>query len=142
MNRNRMLLLLAAALAGIAAAAALLARIPPQADESNPAGTAIASAHDDLGRILYRHYCSDCHGDTGQGDGRNAFMFDAPPPDFTTSSLARAGGDPLAHFIVNGSAASGRSPLCPPWGRTLPSEYLPDLVQHVTTLASTPAERP
>lgn len=138
MNRSRMLLVLTVLLAGIAAAAVMPARIRPPADETNPAARPIATTHDDLGGILYRHYCSDCHGDTGHGDGRNAFALESQPPDFKNSPLARTGGDPLVRFIADGSAASGRSPLCPPWGRTIPSQYLPDVAQHVAGLASAP----
>lgn len=136
MNRGRLVFLLAVLLAGIAATGVMLARIPTRSDEKTPPAAPAASTHDDFGGILYHHYCSDCHGDTGHGDGRNAFAIESQPPDFKNSPLARAGGDPLVRFIVNGSAASGRSPLCPPWGRTIPSEYLPDLAQHVVSLAS------
>ena len=35
------------------------------------------------GRKLYNHYCADCHGETGQGNGFNAEFLDPRPRDLT-----------------------------------------------------------
>jgi mono/diheme cytochrome c family protein len=80
-----------------------------------------------LGRPVFDQYCSTCHGDAGKGDGQNASNLTPPPPDFTASkTMADAGY--VRRVILEGSAAVGRSPLSPPWGRTLTEQQ----VQYVT----------
>jgi len=79
------------------------------------------------GKQLFGQYCATCHGDAGKGDGQNASNLTPPPPDLTTSkNLA----DPayVRRVIAEGSAAVGRSPLSPPWGRSLS----PQEIEYVT----------
>ncbi len=71
-----------------------------------------------LGKTVFLQYCATCHGDSGKGDGQNASNLTPPPPDMTTSKNL-ADPEYLRRVIVEGSAALGRSPLSPPWGRTL-----------------------
>jgi mono/diheme cytochrome c family protein len=51
-------------------------RNPLQASESN-----LTAA-----KILYRDKCSDCHGDTGKGDGPQAIMHDTQPANLTDAA--------------------------------------------------------
>jgi mono/diheme cytochrome c family protein len=70
------------------------------------------------GKHLFDQYCATCHGDGGKGDGQNASNLNPPVPDLTASkSLADAAY--VRRVIAEGSAAVGRSPLSPPWGRSL-----------------------
>ena len=46
-----------------------------------PSGTNLAAA-----KILYRDKCSDCHGDTGRGDGPQAIMHDTQPANLTDAN--------------------------------------------------------
>ena len=76
------------------------------------------SAQEARGHRVFLQRCATCHGPQGRGDGQNAYNLDPPPPDFQ-ESLAKL---PLADrrkVIEGGTAALGRSPLCPPWGRSL-----------------------
>jgi mono/diheme cytochrome c family protein len=75
------------------------------------------------GRHLFNHYCAACHGEGGAGDGQNASNLSPPPPDLTTSkSVADAAY--TRRVITEGSAAVGRSPLSPPWGRSLSRQQI------------------
>jgi mono/diheme cytochrome c family protein len=87
-----------------------------------------------LGRPVYDQYCATCHGDAGKGDGQNATNLTPPPPDFTAS---KAMTDPayVRRVIVEGSAAVGRSPLSPPWGRTLTEQQIEYLTLYCRALA-------
>jgi mono/diheme cytochrome c family protein len=87
-----------------------------------------------LGRPVFAQYCATCHGETGKGDGQNASTLSPPPPDFTTS---KAMADPsyVRHVIMEGSAAVGRSPLSPPWGRTLSAQQIDYLTLYCQALA-------
>jgi mono/diheme cytochrome c family protein len=87
------------------------------------------------GRQLFRHYCATCHGDDGKGDGQNASMLNPVPADFT--SLKRL-QEPtyVRRVIAEGSAAVGRSPLSPPWGRSLRPQEIEYLVAYCHAVAS------
>jgi len=42
-----------------------------------------SSSNISAAKLLYRDKCSECHGDTGKGDGPQATMHDTSPTDFT-----------------------------------------------------------
>jgi mono/diheme cytochrome c family protein len=87
------------------------------------------------GKHVFDHYCVTCHGDAGKGDGQNASNLNPPPPDFTASkNLTDAAY--IRRVISEGSAAAGRSPLSPPWGRTLSAQEIDYLTRYVQRLAA------
>ncbi|OFW11151.1 MAG: hypothetical protein A3H96_26780 [Acidobacteria bacterium RIFCSPLOWO2_02_FULL_67_36] len=85
------------------------------------------------GRRLFVHYCATCHGDDARGDGQNASNLNPPPPDMTVSRMSQ---DPALtrRVIAEGSAAVGRSPLSPPWGRSLSQQQIDYLVAYCQSL--------
>ena len=87
-----------------------------------------------LGRPVFAQYCATCHGDAGKGDGQNASNLTPPPPDFTASKVMADAGY-VRRVIVEGSAALGRSPLSPPWGRTLTPQQVDYLILYCQALA-------
>lgn len=86
------------------------------------------------GKRLFEHYCATCHGDTGEGDGQNAFDLDPPPPNFR-ESLGTQSTSGWRQIIEGGSASVGRSPLCPPWGHTLTVGDIDALIAYLAVLA-------
>jgi mono/diheme cytochrome c family protein len=76
------------------------------------------TAEEAHGHRVFVQRCATCHGPEGRGDGQNAFNLRPPPPDFQ-ESLARLSVADRRRVIEGGTAALGRSPLCPPWGRSL-----------------------
>jgi mono/diheme cytochrome c family protein len=87
-----------------------------------------------LGRPAFAQYCATCHGDAGKGDGQNASNLTPPAPDFAASKTM-ADAAYVRRVIVQGSAAVGRSPLSPPWGRTLTAQQVEYLVLYCQALA-------
>jgi mono/diheme cytochrome c family protein len=85
------------------------------------------------GRQLFLHYCATCHGDEARGDGQNASNLNPAPPDLTTSSSTHDAAL-LRKVIGEGSAAAGRSPLSPPWGRSLSRQEIDYLVAYCQSL--------
>jgi len=85
------------------------------------------------GKHLFVHYCATCHGEDGKGDGQNASNLSPPPPDMSVSKNTR---DPalLRKVIAEGSAAIGRSPQSPPWGRSLSRQQIDYLVAYCQSL--------
>jgi mono/diheme cytochrome c family protein len=92
------------------------------------------------GKRLFAHYCVTCHGERGQGDGQNAYNLDPKPPEFQQSLRANAPSY-WRQIIEGGSAAVGRSPLCPPWGRTLSAREVDALIAYLAAMerAASPA---
>src|SRR5512142_1549566 len=86
------------------------------------------------GKRLFAQYCATCHGDEGKGDGQNASNLNPPPPDLTSPKDARDAAY-LRRVIAQGSAAIGRSPLSPPWGRNLSTQQIEYLVAYCQALA-------
>ncbi len=123
-----------------AAACRRPASVPPSdpmldAIRAEERGTGLTYA-EGQGKHLFDHYCATCHGDGGKGDGQNASNLHPPPPDLTASkNLGDAAH--LRRVIVEGSAAVGRSPLSPPWGRTLSAQEIEYLALYCQRLATT-----
>lgn len=113
--------------------------LPPPGDpmleairaEEREAGFTFAESQ---GAQLFKQYCATCHGDGGKGDGQNASNLNPAPPDLTTSKRMQD-VEYIRRVISQGSAAVGRSPLSPPWGRNLRSQEIEYLVAYCHALA-------
>lgn len=84
-------------------------------------------------RGIYDHYCAHCHGDEAKGNGRLWSSELAPTPTDLTA-LGASEQDVVA-MIRDGSAALGKSNLCPPWGRTLSAPDIERLARYLVSLA-------
>ncbi len=92
-----------------------------------------------LGRDVYQRYCQVCHGETGGGDGFNAFNLDPHPRDFSDPEFQKKKSDAdLADAVRRGGAGVGLTSLMPPWGRTLSSRQIDSVVLYLRTLRKTP----
>ena len=88
-----------------------------------------------LGRDIYRHYCETCHGETGAGDGFNAFNLDPRPRDLSDPAFQKKKSDAdLADAIQRGGAGVGLSSLMPPWGHTLSDREVREVIRHLRSL--------
>jgi mono/diheme cytochrome c family protein len=85
------------------------------------------------GKHLFDHYCTTCHGDSGKGDGQNASNLNPTVPDLTTSKNLSDEAY-VRRVIAEGSAAAGRSPLSPPWGRSLRPQEIEYLTLYCQSL--------
>lgn len=83
------------------------------------------------GKDLFLHYCATCHGDEAKGDGQNASNLSPAPPDLTANTRDAA---LLRKVIAEGTASAGRSPLSPPWGRSLSPQEIDYLVAYCQSL--------
>jgi len=80
----------------------------------------------------FRHYCAACHGPGGRGDGPNAKFLDPPPRDLTQHRYMRRLTKGQIHRVIrDGGAATGRSALMPPFGKTISSGLIDELVSFV-----------
>jgi mono/diheme cytochrome c family protein len=91
------------------------------------------------GRDTYQHYCQTCHGETGAGDGFNAFNLDPHPRDFSDSAFQKKTDADIRDAIRRGGGGVGLSPLMPPWGRTLGDRKIDDVILYLKTLRRPPS---
>ena len=83
----------------------------------------------EIGRNVYTTYCATCHGDTGAGDGFNAFNLDPRPRALGDPAFRKKRSDAdLVGVIRRGGAGVGLSSLMPPWGHTLDDRQIEDVV--------------
>ena len=88
-----------------------------------------------LGKQAFQYYCQSCHGETGAGDGFNAFNLDPRPRDLSDPAFQRKKTDAeLSDAIQRGGAGVGLSALMPPWGKTLSRAEIERLVLYLRTL--------
>ncbi len=90
------------------------------------------------GKLIYDHYCAICHGQTGDGNGFNAFnlqsSFKVKPFNFTDSSaMANISLTEIRKAITEGGAAVGKSPYMPPWGYTLRPDEIRNVIAYIRT---------
>lgn len=89
-----------------------------------------------LGKELFRHYCQTCHGETGAGDGFNAYNLEPRPKDLSDPVFQKQKSDAeLADAVRRGGAGVGLSPLMPPWGHTLSARQIDELILYLRALA-------
>jgi mono/diheme cytochrome c family protein len=111
------------------------ARKPATAGAKAPAGPAALPYAARLGKVTFTHYCQTCHGETGAGDGFNAFNLDPHPRDLSDPEFQKKKSDAeLADAIQRGGAGVGLSALMPPWGHTLSARQIEELVLYLRTL--------
>lgn len=123
------------------AAVASSAATSPAATSSTPAPEAPAPTPPPLpyearlGKITFTHYCQTCHGESGAGDGFNAFNLDPHPRDLSDPEFQKKKSDAeLADAIRRGGAGVGLSALMPPWGHTLSARQIDELVLYLRAL--------
>jgi mono/diheme cytochrome c family protein len=103
---------------------------------SKPAGAPLPEVSYELrlGKELFRHYCQTCHGETGAGDGFNAYNLDPRPKDFSAPAFQRKTDADLADAVRRGGAGVGLSPLMPPWGHTLSARQINEVILYLRML--------
>jgi mono/diheme cytochrome c family protein len=97
------------------------------------------SARESHGHRVFVQRCATCHGAAGRGDGQNAYNLDPPPPDFQETLSALSPKD-RRRVIEGGTAALGRSALCPPWGRSLDEPEVEALLAYLVVAARPTAD--
>ncbi len=87
------------------------------------------------GKALYRSYCSQCHGVSGNGKGINIADMSVLPRDHTdTGEMSTRTDAELAKAIREGGKSINKSVLMPAWGGNLNEEQIADLVAYLRKL--------
>ena len=85
---------------------------------------------------VYKFYCAQCHGLTGKGDGPNVTKdFPVSPRNFTNAKeMNKLSDADMKNVIMDGGPSASKSPMMPPWGKTLTAEQVDGLVKHLRVL--------
>ncbi len=88
------------------------------------------------GRALYLRWCSQCHGEDGRGDGINSTPdMSINPRDHTDATFMSTRTDgQFEEVIIHGGAGIAKSPLMPPWRKTLTDAEIKALVRYLREL--------
>ncbi|NKB59808.1 MAG: c-type cytochrome [Alphaproteobacteria bacterium] len=85
---------------------------------------------------VFKFYCAQCHGLTGKGDGPNVTKdFPVSPRNFTNAKeMNKLSDADLKNVIMDGGPSVSKSPMMPPWGKTLNAEEVDGLIKHLRVL--------
>ena len=98
------------------------------------AGTASA---DEVEKV-FKFYCAQCHGLNGKGDGPNVTKdFPVSPRNFTNAKeMNKLTDADIKNVILDGGPAASKSPMMPPWSKTLGEAEVDALIQHLRKLCA------
>jgi mono/diheme cytochrome c family protein len=84
----------------------------------------------------FQFYCAQCHGLTGKGDGPNVSEdFPVSPRNFTSAEeMDKLTDADVKNVILDGGPSASKSPMMPPWSKTLTEEQVDALVGHLRKL--------
>ena len=84
------------------------------------------------GEVLYARYCSFCHGESGAGDGLNAYTMPVKPRNFNNQDIMEQKTDiELEKVILSGGASQGLSQYMPAFGKTFSNLEAKHLIKHI-----------
>jgi mono/diheme cytochrome c family protein len=89
---------------GLAALASLVLAAGASFATAGDSGEAETAATVERGALLYRVYCTNCHGEDGKGDGPTAEVLQVPPADLTALRSSADGEFPRerVHAAIDG----------------------------------------
>ncbi len=92
-----------------------------------------AQAVDAGTKEVYDFYCAQCHGMEGAGDGPNVTDdFPVNPRNFTKKDeMNKLTDADIKNVILKGGPVVSKSPMMPPWGKTLSAEEIDSLVVYL-----------
>jgi mono/diheme cytochrome c family protein len=98
-------------------------------------GAVGAAAESDVKQV-FKFYCAQCHGLGGKGDGPNVTKdFPVSPRNFTNAAeMNKLSDADIKNVVLDGGPAMSKSPMMPPWGKTLTEAEVDALVKHLREL--------
>ena len=83
------------------------------------------------GKLVFDHYCTLCHGETGEGNGRAAKVHNPRPANLVKSLVPE---QYIEMIVRKGGKAVGRYEGMPPWEDQLTNEQIIDVRTYVLSL--------
>jgi cytochrome c oxidase cbb3-type subunit 3 len=87
---------------------------------------------------VFKFYCAQCHGLGGKGDGPNVTKdFPVSPRNFTNAKeMNKLTDADIKNVILDGGPAASKSPMMPPWSKTLTEAEADALVLYLRKLCA------
>ncbi|MCP5001015.1 MAG: cytochrome c [Hyphomicrobiales bacterium] len=87
---------------------------------------------------VFKFYCAQCHGLNGDGKGPNVSEnFPVTPRALTNAEeMNKLTDADIKNVIMDGGPAASKSPMMPPWGKTLSEAQVDELVKHLRKLCA------
>lgn len=96
----------------------------------------------ELGRKVYNHYCTPCHGNKGDGNGFNASKLLVKPANHTDAKFMSERSDQKLFDVVNlGGVEVAKSTLMPPWGAVLGDVKIKSVILRLRELCQCQANK-
>tara|TARA_B100000315_G_scaffold66811_1_gene60717 strand:+ start:927 stop:1301 length:375 start_codon:yes stop_codon:yes gene_type:complete len=116
------------AIGGMALLAILLAANPAPAEETEE---------------VFKFYCAQCHGLQGKGDGPNVGKdFPVSPRNFTNAEeMNKLTDADIKNVILDGGPSVSKSPMMPPWSKTLTEADADGLIKYLRVLCDCPGKQ-
>ena len=83
------------------------------------------------GKVVYKEYCSQCHGADGNGDGPAASGLSPKPAAHSKMAFAKLPTEYLYNVIYHGGRSVGKSPNMPYWGLTIGQQGVADVMAYL-----------
>ncbi len=83
------------------------------------------------GKVIYKEYCSQCHGATGKGDGPAASGLNPKPAIHANIPFEKLPMEYLYNVINHGGPAIGKSPNMPYWNLTIGQQGVADVIAYL-----------
>jgi len=95
-------------------------------------------AYADDTEAVFGFYCAQCHGTEGKGDGPNVTKdFPVSPRNFTNAEeMNKLSDADLKNVIMDGGPAASKSPMMPPWSKTLSEAQVDGLIKHLRKICA------
>ena len=98
-------------------------------------GVVFAQEHSDTsitrGHLVYGKFCAKCHGQDGNGQGKDAWKYSPPPTNF---KIALAPRGYMEKIVKMGGKALGRSDDMPDWGTDLNDQQIQEVVDFLMSV--------
>lgn len=82
----------------------------------------------DRGKVIYKEYCSQCHGAEGKGDGPAASGLNPKPAIHANMAFDQLPMDYLYNVINHGGRSVGKSTSMPYWNLTIGQQGVADVI--------------
>jgi cytochrome c553 len=90
------------------------------------------------GKSLFEQYCAVCHGQSGEGDGFNAYNLNPKPHSLADSTYMKSlSGETLSETISFGGKGVNKSILMPAYQNTLDKTQISNVVAYIETFSKT-----
>lgn len=106
-------------------------------------GLALQSPASDSGRVLYREWCSSCHGEDARGVGRSSARLEVRAADLASCAVSSAEPEGLwVEIVRDGGASVGLSLDMPAFGEGATLDQIRAVVRYVKSLCGEPGWPP